>query len=389
MNKNRVPQLSKEISYHSINKNEYFIHETQWDHRVKISSQLYDFLQIIDNKKTLETIVVEYNSKYDYKLKVDFCYAFLFEKLAEYGIIINENQVIKPNEKPDYLKLSFIVISEKQVSKFTKYLQFLFLPGVMITILILSIFILSLSFYQFYNQILYSNIAKSEWLTFFLLSFVGVTFHEFGHASAAHYFKAKHGGIGGGFYLFIPVYFADVTDIWKLPKIQRIIVNAAGIYFEIVYMLFLILIGFVFQSQLLIVLSCVISFSVLRNLNPFLRSDGYWILSDAIEKPNLMHHGSKNVAQVFKSKKNWKGLDYFVLFYGLISKSFILFFLYFVLIKNPDSILYFPQNFAKFVSNIFNKNSHFSLAELGKILIPILFFYLVFKWLKVLIKKII
>ena len=268
-------------------------------------------------------------------------------------------------------------------------MQFLFLPRVMILILMLSVIILSFSFYQFYNQILYSNIAKSEWMIFFLLSFVGVTFHEFGHASAAHYFKAKHGGIGGGFYLFMPVYFADVTDIWKLPKIQRIIVNAAGMYFEIVYMLFLIFIGFVFQNQLLIILSCVISFSILRNLNPFLRSDGYWILSDAIEKPNLMHHGTLKVLQIFKRKKNWRGLDYFVLFYGLISKSFILFFLYYVIIKNPNSILYFPQNLANFVSNIFNENSRFSLAELGKLLIPILFFYLIFRWLKALIIKII
>ncbi len=389
MNKDIVPQLSKYISYHPINKSEYFIHETQWDHRVKISSQLYDFLHLVDNKKTLETIVIEYNSKYDSNLKVDFCHGFLFEKLAEFGIILNEDQVIKPNEKPNYLKLSFIVISEKQVSKFTKYLQFLFLPRVMILILMLSVIILSFSFYQFYNQILYSNIAKSEWMIFFLLSFVGVTFHEFGHASAAHYFKAKHGGIGGGFYLFMPVYFADVTDIWKLPKIQRIIVNAAGMYFEIVYMLFLIFIGFVFQNQLLIILSCVISFSILRNLNPFLRSDGYWILSDAIEKPNLMHHGTLKVLQIFKRKKNWRGLDYFVLFYGLISKSFILFFLYYVIIKNPNSILYFPQNLANFVSNIFNENSRFSLAELGKLLIPILFFYLIFRWLKALIIKII
>jgi putative peptide zinc metalloprotease protein len=378
MNTSIVPLLSKEITFHPINKNDFFIHQTTYDHRIKISSELNDFIQLIDNHKELKEIVSEYNIKYNSSLTYEFAYDFLYNKLAKFGILENTNVAIKPNQKPSYLKLSFIVINEKTVSKLTKYLRFLFLPKILKSIFVLSFVVLIFSFYTFNNQIFHTSIAKSEWLFFFLLSFIGVTFHEFGHASAAHHYGAKHGGIGGGFYLFMPVYFADVTDIWKLQKKQRIIVNLAGMYFELVYVIFLIFIGFIMNFHLLIILACIFSMSIIHSLNPFVRSDGYWVLSDAIEKPNMMFHGLLKIKQIFKSKAMWKKMDYFLLGYGLVSYSFILLFVYFVVIKNPDSIIYFPQNIANFVKNLFTENSKFSLAEFGKLFIPILFFYLIF-----------
>jgi putative peptide zinc metalloprotease protein len=157
-------------------------------------------------------------------------------------------------------------------------------------------------------------LPKSDWLFLFIISFIGVTFHEFGHASAAHHYGAKHGGIGGGFYLFMPVYFADVTDIWKLPKNQRIVVNLAGMYFELLYVAFLIIIGLLLNIQQLIIISCIYSISIIHSLNPFARSDGYWVLSDIIEKPNLMKHGYNKIKEVFKPQIKWKKIDFFCIF---------------------------------------------------------------------------
>lgn len=387
MSENIVPQLSDKISFHPINKDDFFIHQIELDHRIKISKKLYDFLQLIDGKKDLKTLINDYNGIYNQQLTLSFSFDFLYNKLAKFGIIESHDVKIKPNEKPDYLKFSFVVINEKIVSKLTKYLKFLFLPQLMKSLFGIGIVLLIVCFYVFYNQILYANIAKSEWLLFFFLSFIGVTFHEFGHASAAHYFGARHGGIGGGFYLFRPVYYADVTDIWKLPKGERIIVNIAGMYFELVYTTLIIFIGIVFQYQLLIVLPCIYSIGILFNLNPLIRSDGYWVLSDALEKPNLMDHGGKRVKQIFKSKKNWKTIDYFLFIYGSISYVFMILFIYYVVIKNPDSVIYFPQNVLHFVENIFINNSNYSLAEFGKLLMPFFFYYMVFGWLKALVKK--
>lgn len=388
MNKNIVPKLSNDIIIHPLNKNDFFIHQTTYDHRIKVSSELNDFVKLIDNKKNLSEIVIQYNLKYNTSLTIEFAYGFLYSKLAKYGIIESNMIEILASTKPNYIKLNFIVINEKIVGLFTKKLKLLFSPKILKLTLLVSVIIIAISFYNLNMVIFQSTLPKSHWLYLFILSFIGVTFHEFGHASAAHHYGAKHGGIGGGFYLFMPVYFADVTDIWKLQKNQRIVVNLAGMYFELIYVASLIIIGLLFNFQQLIIISCIYSISIIHSLNPFARSDGYWVLSDIIEKPNLMQHGYNKIKEVFNPNIKWKKIDFFVFFYGLVSYLFITLFIYFVVVKNPDSILYFPQNIYNFMINIFIKNAEFSLSELGKLFIPALFFYLLFSFIKsIFIKK--
>ena len=205
MNKNIVPLLSNRITFHPINKNDYFIHQITFNHRIKISLNLYNFILLIDNNKSLDCLVDEYNLKYHSILTYDFAYDFLYNKLAKYGIIETDMLNIQTNSKPSYIQLSFIVFNEKTVSKFTKYLKYLFFPKVIKILLTITILLLSICFYFYNREIFYTSITKSDWILFFFLSFIGITFHEFGHASASQYFGAKNGGIGGGFYLFIPV----------------------------------------------------------------------------------------------------------------------------------------------------------------------------------------
>lgn len=382
MNINTIPILSNDITFNPINGEDYFIHQETYDHRVKISRDLYNFMQLIDNKKELKNLVLDYNVKFNSFLTDEFAYDFLFNKLAKFGIVKNDTITIKPNLKPSYLKLSFILINEKRTSIVTHYLKFLFVPQIIKAVSILSFIVLLISFYVFRNEILYQGIGKTEWGLFFLLSFIGVTFHEFGHAAAAHYFGARHGGIGGGFYLLMPVFFADVTDIWRLSKKQRITVNLAGLYFEMIYAVSLIAAGLIFNYSTLILLSCVFLLSTLNNANPFVRSDGYWVLSDAIEKPNMMFHAVLKIKELFKPKTKWAKLDYFLLLYGIISYSFIGLFFYYVIIKDPDSILYFPQNIMDFIKVLFSKNTTFSIIELSRLFVPVLFFTLIFQVLK-------
>lgn len=388
MNKNIVPKLSNDITIHPLNKKDFFIHQTIYDHRVKVSSELNDFIKLIDNKENLSEIVTQYNLKYNTSLTIEFAYDFLYSKLAKYGIIESDIVEVLISTKPNYIKLNFIVINERIVGLFTRKLKLLFSPKILKLTLLVSIIIIAISFYNLNLVIFQSTLPKSHWLYLFILSFIGVTFHEFGHASAAHHYGAKHGGIGGGFYLFMPVYFADVTDIWKLPKNQRIVVNLAGMYFELIYVAFLIITGFLLNFQQLIIISCIYSISIIHSLNPFARSDGYWVLSDIIEKPNLMRHGYIKIKEAFKPEIKWKKIDFFVFYYGLISYLFIILFVYFVVIKNPNSILYFPQNVYEFIKNIFKKNAEFSLMELGKLAMPMLFFYLLFGFFKPLLIKI-
>lgn len=114
----------------------------------------------------------------------------------------------------------------------------------------------------------------------------------------AHGFVAKSRGcrvptMGIAFLVMWPVLYTDVTDVWKLPdKRSRLRVNAAGILAEMTIAAWCTLLwaflpdGGLRQSAFLLCTTTWIS-SLLVNLSPFMRFDGYFLVMDALDLPNL------------------------------------------------------------------------------------------------------
>ena len=46
-----IPKLAKKISIYDFSSNEYFIHQEDYDHRIKISSETYDLIKKLTEKK--------------------------------------------------------------------------------------------------------------------------------------------------------------------------------------------------------------------------------------------------------------------------------------------------------------------------------------------------
>ena len=119
------------------------------------------------------------------------------------------------------------------------------------------------------------------------------TFHEFGHA----YFCRKFGGevhvMGVMLMIFTPVPYMDATSSWGFrSRWRRMLVGAAGMIVE----LFIAAIAAVVWAytapgtvhNLMYNIMFVASVSTLIfNINPLLRYDGYYMLSDFLEIPNL------------------------------------------------------------------------------------------------------
>lgn len=378
-----VPQLSSDIAFYPLNKGTYLVHQLLYNHRIKISVELYQFLLSVDGSKNLETLVDEYNNAYKSKLTVAFAHGFLYKKLADYGIVVNNEVAVKKLETSNYLNLSFILFNQSLITWFTRFLKYFFKPFVnwlMIIFFLLSVF---LCVYNYGIDVFSFKILKQEWLSFFIIGFIGSVFHEFGHASASHYFGAKHGGIGIGFYLIFPVYFADVTDVWKLPKKERIIVNLAGMYFEMIYVSLLILMSFLLKVEIGLFLACVYSVFIIRSLIPFGRNDGYWVLSDLIAVPNLMLHSSDKMKMIFKSKKNWVAKDFGLLIYGVLNNSFILVICSIFIVNNVTLFSNFPYNCVIFSQSIFAFDSPKAIFQnFVYLFIPVLITYLIYSKLK-------
>ena len=117
--------------------------------------------------------------------------------------------------------------------------------------------------------------------------------HELAHAVTCKHFGGRCHEIGVLMLAMIPCLYCDVTDVWRLPsKWQRIAVSAAGMIAELVIAAVALIVWWHTQPGLLhvwslsVVLVCSIG-TLLVNANPLLRYDGYYILSDLAEVPNL------------------------------------------------------------------------------------------------------
>ncbi|MEM1063021.1 MAG: HlyD family efflux transporter periplasmic adaptor subunit, partial [Planctomycetota bacterium] len=129
-------------------------------------------------------------------------------------------------------------------------------------------------------------------------------FHEFGHAISCRRLGASCHEIGVLLFMFGPTLYCDTTDGWMLAsRWRRIAIGAAGMYVE-AFLGTAALVAWTLTPDgigrsLLLNLSLVTAVStVLFNLNPLMRLDGYYILSDLLGVPNLKQRSDRVVGRV-------------------------------------------------------------------------------------------
>ena len=119
------------------------------------------------------------------------------------------------------------------------------------------------------------------------LSLVSAMFHECGHAAGCRYGGARPGKIGVGIYLVWPAFFTNVTDSYRLSRAGRLRTDLGGLYFNAVFMLALAGIYAATSSEVLLLAIAFTHLEMLEQLMPFVRFDGYFILSDLVGVPDL------------------------------------------------------------------------------------------------------
>jgi hypothetical protein len=155
----------------------------------------------------------------------------------------------------------------------------------------------------------------------YLLFLVSLVFHEIGHSSAIARFGRKPGGIGFGFFAIFPVFYSDVTEAWHLSRKQRIALDLSGIYFQAVLAVPLLLADFAFGFAPARLAVLMIAASYIYSLNPFIKSDGYWALADALGAPWLERDTRRNALSLFGWGERRKPVG---LFTRLLSLAYVL-----------------------------------------------------------------
>ncbi len=117
--------------------------------------------------------------------------------------------------------------------------------------------------------------------------------HEIGHALTCKHFGGECHQIGPMLLVFTPALYCDTSDSWMLPsRWQRAAVGMAGIATEVLLAAIATFVwvstapGLVHYIATNVMLVCSVS-TLLFNANPLLRYDGYYVLSDLCDVPNL------------------------------------------------------------------------------------------------------
>ncbi len=128
----------------------------------------------------------------------------------------------------------------------------------------------------------------------YLAVLVGVkAAHELGHAYAAKAHGLRVPTIGVAFIVFWPIAYTDTTDAWKLTRRSaRAKIAVAGIAVEMALAACALFFWNItpdgpLRDVLFVTATSIWLLSLIVNLNPLMRFDGYFLLADVLRMPNL------------------------------------------------------------------------------------------------------
>ena len=133
------------------------------------------------------------------------------------------------------------------------------------------------------------------WVGFYLGMAVNTIVHEFSHAIMCKRYGGKVHEIGMMFYYAFPCAFVDTTDAWMLEsKWSRVMVSLAGplssLVLSCLYGWVWILSIYLGHQNLSLIFGAIFLVGMLSTFVqfiPFIETDGYYILMDILEMPNL------------------------------------------------------------------------------------------------------
>ena len=176
-------------------------------------------------------------------------------------------------------------------------LAWLFSPAfrnTMIVLALLALYLVTRRWDAFIET--FSYLFSIEGAIYFALALSAMkVIHEMGHALTAKRYGCRVPSMGLALLVLWPVLYTDVTETWKLvSRRQRLAVGLAGVTAELAVAVFATLAwsflpeGPLRGTAFILATTSLVS-TLLLNLSPFMRFDGYFVLSDWLEMPNL--HG--------------------------------------------------------------------------------------------------
>ncbi len=295
---------------------------------------VFYILQQLDGNQTIDQLIDGYHEEHAPKRITRTELQQLLTRFHRDGLVISDvggqgNELLKRGRKnlamerfgqfSNILAIRYRGFDPERILNFLiKYTWWLFTPaaativGILATVALLSVL---MNFAEFSARL-------PGFDTFFnprkMVLFVGVLCftkicHEFGHGLSCKRLGGECHEIGFMLLVLTPCMYCNVSDSWRLEnKWHRAAIGAAGIYIEVLlatiatFVWWFVQPGVVQDICLQIMLISSVS-TILFNGNPLLRFDGYYIMSDVLEIPNLSQKSTKALTTLLG--RHWLGLE--------------------------------------------------------------------------------
>ncbi len=307
------PDLSAQKQRY-LGRNYWVVKDPVGLHYFRFQDEEYAILNMLDGETSLDEIKEQFEARFPpQKITLEELQQFLGmlhrSSLVVAGVPGQGKQLLKRSRerrRQQLLQTASNVLSirfkgidpERFLNATYPYVRWFFSPLVFVLVLLLGLSAAMLvlvefdvfrsklpDFYQFFTP------TNALWLAVTL----GVTkvLHEFGHAYSCKHFGGECHEMGVMILVLTPCLYCNVSDSWMLPnKWRRAAIGAAGMYVEVVLASVATFLWWFSEPGLLnhlclnVMFICSVS-TIVFNGNPLLRFDGYYILADLMEIPNL------------------------------------------------------------------------------------------------------
>jgi putative peptide zinc metalloprotease protein len=179
--------------------------------------------------------------------------------------------------------------------RFARYAELAYRPAFWAAVALAAVVGLALVSRQ-WDEFVHTFHAYADWRGIvaigLTLAFAKVL-HEFGHAFTSYRYGCRVPTMGVALLVMLPVLYTDTTEAWKVPgRADRLRIGAAGMLSELALAAFATLAwsllpdGPVRAGAFLLATTTWIG-TLTINASPFMRFDGYFLLSDWLNMPNL------------------------------------------------------------------------------------------------------
>jgi putative peptide zinc metalloprotease protein len=275
---------------------------------IQLAPLLYVMAEAADGVRTNEEIAAAASEAIKRGVSADNVRQLVDERLRPLGVIAPADGSAPELQKADpllALKLRAALVPERVVNALTKIFKPLFFPPVVLLVLagLVAMDIWLFLFHgvaQSLREVLYSPALLMLMLG---LVIVSAAFHECGHATACAYGGARPGVMGAGLYILWPAFYTDVTDAYRLGKGGRLRTDLGGVYFNVVFMLAVLGVYGATGYEPLLLIIPFMHLEILHQFLPFIRLDGYYIVSDLTGVPDMFARIKPTLASLLPWKE--------------------------------------------------------------------------------------